>query len=141
MNNPRSRFGAGRTDAESWYCDHRHKKTKMSKKINSFSALVYSTDPDFKPDTETPIEKQTLEPAHQKIKLRLETKHRGGKAVTLVEGFVGSTGDKEDLGKKLKTFCGTGGSVKDGEIIVQGDNRDKVLQWLLKNGYLAAKKN
>ena len=71
----------------------------------------------------------------KKLKVKLETKHRAGKAVTLVLGFIGKEADREDLGKKLKTFCGTGGSVKDGEIIVQGDNRDKALQWLKKNGY------
>jgi len=74
------------------------------------------------------------------LKVRLETKHRGGKAVTLVEGFVGKNDDLEDLGKKLKNFCGTGGSAKDGEIIVQGHQREKVLLWLLKNGYKNAKK-
>lgn len=110
-------------------------------KLNSLGGLVYSTDPNFKPEQEDSEEAATLLPAQQKLKVRLDTKRRAGKAVTLVEGFVGSAGDKEDLGKKLKTFCGTGGSVKDGEIIVQGDNRDKVLQWLLKNGYSAAKKN
>lgn len=113
----------------------------MSKiKFNSLGGLVYSTDPNFKPATESTPEADTLLPAHQKLKVRLDTKHRAGKAVTLVEGFIGTTSDKEDLGKKLKTFCGTGGSVKDNGIIVQGDNRDKVLQWLLKNGYVSAKR-
>jgi len=112
----------------------------MSKKRSNPGGLVYSTDPNFKLPQEDAAEEQTISPAQQKIKVRLDTKNRAGKAVTLVEGFVGTNADKEELGKKLKTFCGTGGSVKDGEIIVQGDNRDKVLQWLQKNGYSAAKK-
>lgn len=112
----------------------------MSKKINSLSGLVYSTDPNFKIEEEENEEEQTLPAAQQKIKVRLETKHRAGKAVTLIENFIGTAADKEDLGKKLKTACGTGGSVKDGEILVQGDNRDKVLQWLMKNGYKLSKK-
>lgn len=110
------------------------------KKIQGFGGLVYSTDPDFKLPDESFEEQQTIEPSQQKLKIRLDTKHRAGKAVTLIEGFIGITSDMEELGKKLKSFCGTGGSVKDGEIIVQGDNRDKVLQWLLKNGYKLAKK-
>lgn len=110
------------------------------KKIQGFGGLVYSTDPNFKLPEEDGGEQETIDPAQQKLKIRLDTKHRAGKAVTLVEGFVGTIADMEDLGKKLKSFCGTGGSVKDGEIIVQGDNRDKVLQWLLKNGYKQAKK-
>lgn len=107
----------------------------------STGGLVYSTDPDFKLQVDKTAEQDTLPAAAQKIKIRLDTKHRAGKAVTLIEGFTGTQNDREALGKKIKTFCGTGGSVKDGEIIIQGDNRDKVLQWLLKNGYASAKKN
>ena len=110
------------------------------KKIESLGGLVYSTDPNFKLPEENTEEQETIEPSQQKLKIRLDTKHRAGKAVTLVEGFIGTTNDMEELGKKLKSFCGTGGSVKDGEIIVQGDNRDKVLQWLLKNGYKSSKR-
>lgn len=110
------------------------------KKIQSLGGLVYSTDPNFKLPEEDEGEQQTIEPAQQKLKIKLDTKHRAGKAVTLVEGFVGTAADIEELGKKLKSFCGTGGSVKDGEIIVQGDNREKILQWLQKNGYKNSKK-
>ena len=113
----------------------------MSKKINSLSGLVYSTDPNFKIEEDENLAEQTILPAEQKIKIRLDKKHRGGKVVTLIENFIGTNADKEDIGKKLKTVCGTGGSVKDGEILVQGDNRDKVLQWLLKNGFKNSKKN
>src|SRR5215211_2445415 len=101
--------------------------------------FVYSTDPDFKFDVENK-NSETIEASKQKLKVRLDTKHRAGKAVTLIEGFAGKEEDLEILGKKLKTFCGTGGSAKDGEIIVQGDQRDKVLQWLQKNGYTQSKK-
>lgn len=114
----------------------------MSKKIKSLSSLgglVYSTDPNFKIEGEV-NETETLLPANQPLRIRLDTKHRAGKAVTLITGFEGKTADAEELGKKLKTFCGTGGSVKDGEIIVQGDNREKVMQWLQKNGYKSAKR-
>ena len=112
----------------------------MAKKNNSYSGVVYSTDPGFKYREQEREEKVMLLPGEQKIKLRLETKHRGGKAVTLIENFIGTTTDEEELGKKLKSFCGTGGSVKDHEILVQGDNRDKILQWLLKNGYKQSRK-
>jgi translation initiation factor 1 len=112
----------------------------MSKKNKPDNrGFVYSTDPAFKFE-EDQQNQQTLLPAQQKLKIRLETKHRAGKAVTLVEGFIGTVEDLEDLGKKLKNFCGTGGSAKDREIIVQGDQREKVLQWLKKNGYANAKK-
>ena len=110
------------------------------KKIQTLGGLVYSTDPDFKLPDEGFDEQETIKPAQQNLKIRLDQKHRAGKAVTLVEGFTGTIADREELGKKLKSFCGTGGSVKDGEIIIQGDQRDKVLQWLQKNGYKLAKK-
>jgi translation initiation factor 1 len=110
------------------------------KKIHTTGGLVYSTNPDFKLEEETFEDAITLPPAQQKLRIRLETKHRAGKAVTLVENFVGTETDKEELGKKLKTFCGTGGSVKDGEIIIQGDSRERIMQWMQKNGYSGAKK-
>ena len=113
----------------------------MSKKKNQLlGGLVYSTDPNFKLPDENFEEQETIEQSQQKLKIRLDTKHRAGKAVTLVEGFIGTLADLEELGKKLKSFCGTGGSVKDDEIIVQGDNREKILQWLQKNGYKLSKK-
>jgi translation initiation factor 1 len=110
-----------------------------NKKINSLSALVYSTDPEYKLEKETLFTETTIA-ANQPLKIRIDKKHRAGKAVTLIEGFEGKVSDLQELGKKIKTFCGTGGSVKDGEIMVQGDNRDKILQWLVKNGYTLSKK-
>ena len=113
----------------------------MSKKNKSDKhGFVFSTDPNFRFEEEQEQAAETLSPKQQKLKVRLDTRHRGGKAVTLVEGFVGKEEDLEDLGKKLKNYCGTGGSVKDGNVIIQGDQRDKVLQWLLKNGYTNSKK-
>jgi translation initiation factor 1 len=108
------------------------------KKLNS-SGFVYSTDPNFRFDEEK-ANIETLLPARQKLKIRLDTKHRAGKAVTLIQGFVGSNEGLEELGKKLKSFCGTGGTAKDGEIIIQGDQREKVMEWLKKNGYAETKK-
>ena len=113
----------------------------MSKKNKSDrNGFVFSTDPNFRSEEEDVPVSETLVPKQQKLKIRLDTKHRGGKAVTLVEGFIGKEDDLEDLGKKLKNYCGTGGSVKDGLIIIQGDQRDKILQWLQKNQYSNAKK-
>ena len=112
----------------------------MSKKKLSFDGIVFSTNPEFKTDKEEQKVNETVSPAQQKLRIKLETKHRAGKAVTLITGFVGKGDDLETLGKQLKNYCGTGGSVKDGEAIVQGDQRDKVLQWLLKNGYKQTKK-
>jgi len=111
----------------------------MSKK-RSFGGIIFSTDPNFRPQEDRPEVTETLPPAQQKLRIRLDSKQRAGKSVTLITAFAGKEEDLEDLGKKLKTFCGTGGSVKDGEIIIQGDNRDKVLGWLIKNGFTSAKK-
>lgn len=112
----------------------------MNKKFNTnINGLVFSTDPNFKLNNDEPIQETLLE-AKQKLRIKLETKHRAGKAVTLISGFIGGDADLQDLGKTLKNFCGTGGSAKDGEVIVQGDNRDKILQWLLKNNYKLTKK-
>ena len=112
----------------------------MTKKNKPDSrGFVFSTDPDFKFEEEQNFT-ETLASSQQKLKVRLDTKHRAGKAVTLVEGFIGKDEDLQDLGKKLKSFCGTGGSAKDGEIIIQGDQREKVMQWFGKNGYKNVKK-
>ena len=109
------------------------------KKINSLSGLVFSTDPNFKIEDES--EKiETLPPNLQKLRVWLETKHRGGKTASVISGFIGKDDDLQGLSKSLKTACGTGGTAKDGEIIIQGDHREKILQWLVKNGYNQAKK-
>jgi translation initiation factor 1 len=113
----------------------------MSKKNKPDTrGFVYSTDPNFSFQPEENLAKETLPAKQQKLKVRLDTKQRAGKAVTLIEGFTGTEEDIEDLGKKLKNFCGTGGSVKDFQVIIQGDQREKVIQWLLKNGYANTKK-
>ena len=111
------------------------KKNKTDKR-----GFVYSTDPNFRFESEEEQSAETLPVKQQKLKIRLDAKHRGGKTVTLIEGFVGKEEDLQDLGKKLKNYCGTGGSAKDGEIIIQGDQRDKVLQWFQRNGYTNAKR-
>lgn len=113
----------------------------MSKKHKpDVKGFVYSTDPSFQFEPRQQEQPDTLAPAQQKLRVKLDTKQRAGKAVTLITGFAGQDADLEELGKKIKNFCGTGGSVKDGEALVQGDQRDKVLQWLLKNGYTGSKK-
>jgi translation initiation factor 1 len=106
----------------------------MSKKNKSGSAFVYSTDPNFQLNEEGE-ELVTLSPAEQRLKVMLETKHRAGKTVTVVLGFIGKNDDLEALGKNLRNHCGTGGSAKDGEIILQGDQREKAANWLRKNNY------
>ncbi len=108
------------------------------KEIQSKGNIVYSTNKDF--DFSKPTEGQaTLPVDKQNLKIMLSKKGRGGKTVTLIEGFTGTDADLEQLGKLLKNKCGVGGSVKDGEILLQGDLRDKVLDILLKTGYKAKK--
>ena len=97
--------------------------------------IVYSTNPDFRYRYDEPEEPATLLPEKQNLKVMLERKGRGGKSVTLIIGFVGTQEDLSALAKELKTKCGVGGSAKDGEIIVQGDFRDKIMQLLQQKGY------
>lgn len=99
--------------------------------------IVFSTNPDWRPEEESQIE--TLPPEKQTLKVRMEKKGRGGKQVTIVAGFVGSEEDLADLAKKLKTSCGVGGSAKDGEIIIQGDHVQRVKELLAKMGYTKVK--
>ncbi|OMP78841.1 MULTISPECIES: translation initiation factor [unclassified Chitinophaga] len=110
----------------------------MSKKRNSGGGIVYSTDPNFAPDNDNEQEDvNTLPPAQQQLRVKLDTKQRAGKVVTLVDGFVGKDEDLQKLGKDLKTKCGTGGSAKDGQILIQGDYKEKVIKWLQDWGYKA----
>ncbi|WP_118972373.1 translation initiation factor [Taibaiella koreensis] len=108
------------------------------KKLNSFSGLVFSTNPDMMKE-EPPEQQDTAEPKAQKLRVRIEKKHRGGKTVTIIDGFDGTEDDLSELGKRLKTKCGTGGSAKDGEILIQGDYKDKVITWLKEWGYTQTK--
>jgi translation initiation factor 1 len=107
----------------------------MDDKKDKNNGIVFSTNPDFNYQGNEKKAAETLSPEKQKLKIRLDKKHRAGKAVTLIVGFVGRIEDLEELGRKLKNICGTGGSAKEGEIIIQGDQREKVFQWLVKNGY------
>ncbi len=112
--------------------------SKKNKSIGS-SPLVYSTDPNYTSPSNHPEIIETLNSADQPLRVILETKHRAGKTVTIVYGFIGSEDDMNILGKALKNHCGTGGSVKEGEIIIQGDHRQKVFQFLKQKGYAKAK--
>ncbi len=101
--------------------------------------VVYSTNPDFKYEKEENTEEDTLDKAKQQLRISLDKRNRKGKAVTLITGFIGTIADLEELGKFLKVKCGVGGSAKDGEIIVQGDFRNKILELLQKEGYVKAR--
>lgn len=101
--------------------------------------LVYSTNPDVNLPREEEEQEETLPKAQQKLRVHVETKHRGGKVATIVTGFIGTDEDLELLGKMLKTKCGTGGSVKDGEVIIQGNCKEKLLEFLKKDGYSNSK--
>lgn len=103
--------------------------------------VVYSTNPDFVYQQEAQEEQATLEPAKQRLTVRIDRRQRAGKQVTLVEGFVGTSEDLAALAKTLKTKCGVGGTAKDGEVTIQGDLRDKVVALLQGMGYNAKRGN
>ena len=110
----------------------------MAKK--KFTNVVYSTNPNFQFEIEEEKSVDTLAKNQQKLYVSIDKKQRAGKEVTLIEGFIGSEDDLKELGKMLKSKCGVGGSVKDGEIIIQGNFRDKVMELLVKDGYQVKRK-
>ncbi len=113
---------------------------KKSNDLSSLGGLVYSTNPNFTPADETDDEEEVLNPNQQLLYLELDKKQRGGKKVSLVSNFKGSDADLETLGKMLKNKCGVGGTVKDGEILIQGDHRDKIFKLLVEAGFKVKKR-
>lgn len=107
----------------------------MAKKNKKRTDVVYSTNPDFSFDHEDDYQEETLENNQQMLRVLIDKKQRKGKEVTLIEGFIGTEEDLKELGKWLKQKCGGGGSVKDGEILIQGNHRDKILDLLKSEGY------
>lgn len=103
--------------------------------------VVFSTNPDFVYEEEAEDESATIAPEKQNLIVSIDRKGRGGKQVTLVTGFVGTSDDLSDLGRTLKVKCGVGGNVKDGEIVIQGDFRDRVVSLLKDMGYRAKRGN
>jgi translation initiation factor 1 len=111
----------------------------MSNKNKNITGVVYSTDNNFSFEMEQQITVSTLPNNQQNLKIFLDKKNRAGKVVTAISGFIGTNDDLNDLGSALKKLCGVGGSVKDGEILIQGEFRDKILAHLIKLGYKAKK--
>jgi translation initiation factor 1 len=111
----------------------------MAKQKNRVD-VVYSTNPNFQYQTHEENEQETLPPDLQTLYISLDKKARAGKKVSLIEGFTGKSSDLEQLGKQIKNLCGSGGSAKDGEILIQGDHRDKIEQFLKTKGYKTKRK-
>jgi len=111
----------------------------MGKKKKNKIDIVYSTNPDFDYDYDEQEEQETLEPKQQDLRIGLDKKQRKGKSVTLITGFIGTDDDLKDLGKIIKSKCGVGGSVKNQEILIQGDFREKAMNILLDLGYKVKK--
>ncbi|WAC41606.1 translation initiation factor [Pedobacter sp. SL55] len=107
--------------------------------LNDFGGIMFSTDPDFVYENQEAVAQETLPNAQQDLRVMLDRKNRGGKTVTLITGFVGTDADLEKLTKTLKTKCGVGGSAKDGEVILQGDFKEKAFLFLQKEGYKVKK--
>jgi len=103
------------------------------------TGIVYSTNPDFHYAYDTEKEPETLAPGKQDLRVMLDSRNRKGKRVTLISGFSGKEDDLQKLGRDLKTICGSGGTAKEGEILIQGDFRDKVMDYLSEKGYKVKK--
>ena len=112
----------------------------MSKKNSNRIGVVYSTNPDFEYEEIEELEEETLPNNQQRLYVQLDKKQRAGKQVTLITGFVGRSEDLEKLGKELKNKCGVGGSVKNNEILLQGDFRQKVVDYLIQKDYKVKQK-
>ena len=112
---------------------------KRSKKFSSFDGIVFSTNPDEHISSFSEEQEDTLTPSKQDLRVQLDKKQRAGKAVTLITGFIGNEEDLKALGKMLKSKCGVVGSVKEGDILIQGDFRTKIIDLLINEGYKVKK--
>lgn len=111
------------------------KKNDWKDRLN----IVYSTNPDFNYQLDEEEEQETVDPKQQKLRVSIEKKGRGGKTVTVISGFIGSEDDLKELGRMLKTKCGVGGAVKDGEILIQGEFKQRIIDLLKAEGYSQTK--